>query len=198
MTNILLISAGTGTPSAGKLLGEQLGSATRAELERADRLATLTHLELRHLASDLAHHLTSHVASPALQEAFDQVQAAAGLIVVSPVMNGSYSGLFKMFFDALDEKALHGRPVLLAATGGTARHSLMIDQAMLPMFYYLKAKVSPHPVFAATKDWGNPDGKLARRVQRAAKAFAQILLHSQTPEPLDEFAVVDFTKLLEG
>ena len=79
--------------------------------------------------------------------------SADGVIAVTPVFNGSYSGLFKLFFDALDEGAMQGRPVLLAATGGTARHSLVIEHAMLPLFYYLKALVATHPVFDYRLSW---------------------------------------------
>ena len=87
----------------------------------------------------------------------DQVDSYLGNPDTS-IWNASYSGLFKLFFDVLEEGALAGKPVLLAATGGTARHSLAIDQAMLPMFWMLKARPVPTPVFGATEDWGTASG----------------------------------------
>ena len=55
-----------------------------------------------------------------------------------------------MFFDVLDDQALAGKPVLLAATGGTERHSLVLDFALRPLFAYLKALPVPTGVYAAS------------------------------------------------
>lgn len=198
MTSIVLVTAGHGTPSSSRLLGERLADATVAELARAGGAAEVTHLELRTLAADLANHVATRIPSARLREAFEAVRSADGVIAVTPIYNGSYSGLFKLFFDSLDEGALAGRPVLMAATGGTARHSLAIDHAMLPMFYYLKALPAPHPVFAATKDWGTTGGKLERRTARAAQAFARLVLSAGPAKPSDEFEVTDFSDLLPG
>lgn len=198
MTSIVVITAGTSIPSSSRMLGEQLGEATVAALVASGVPAEVTHLELRTLAVDLAQHLATRVPSGRLREAFDAVCAADGVIAVTPVFNGSYSGLFKLFFDALDEDAMAGRPVLLGATGGTARHSLVIDHAMLPLFFYLKALVAPHPVFAATKDWGASGGKLDRRITRAAEEFAKLVLAAAPHKQGDDFEVTDFTDLLGG
>ena len=92
---------------------------------------------------------------------------------MTPIFNASYSGLFKMFFDVLELDALAGMPVLIGATGGTARHSLALDHAMRPLFAYLGAAVVPTGVFAATEDWGSDtggvDGALTERIDRAAR-----------------------------
>ena len=69
---------------------------------------------------------------------------------MSPVYTGSYSGLFKMFFDVLEDGTLEGKPVLIAATAGTTRHSLVLEFAMRPLFAYLRADVVPTAVFAAS------------------------------------------------
>ena len=152
---ILVISAGLGSPSATQLLGDRLAKSARRVLEESVDRVEIEHIELREIASDLANLMVTRVPSPRLVEVMDAVTHATGVVAVTPVMNSSYSGLFKMFFDALDQGAMKGRPVLMAATGGTARHSLMIENAMLPMFY-LKAVPSPMGVFAATEDWGRP------------------------------------------
>ncbi|WP_181008696.1 NAD(P)H-dependent oxidoreductase, partial [Streptomyces sp. SM12] len=82
------------------------------------------------------------------------VTSADALIAVTPVYNASYSGLFKSFFDLVDPTALAGTPVIVAATGGTPRHSLVLDHAMRPLFGYLRALTVPTGVYAATADWG--------------------------------------------
>lgn len=198
MTSVVVITAGTSVPSSSRMLGERLGDASVAALANSGVPAEVTHIELRTLAVDLANHLATRVPGARLREAFDAVCAADGVIAVTPVFNGSYSGLFKLFFDALDEGAMKGRPILLGATGGTARHSLVVEHAMLPLFYYLKALVAPHPVFAATKDWGTAGGKLERRIDRAAKAFARLVLAGTPAKGDDDFEVTDFSELLGG
>ena len=99
---------------------------------------------------------------------------------MTPVFNASYSGLFKMFFDALDPDALTGTPVLIAATAGTARHSLVLDHAMRPLFAYLRAVVVPTGVFAATEDFGSP-GLSDRITRAAAELAAAVLSRAATP-----------------
>ena len=102
-------------------------------------------IELRDLAVDIANHLVTGFPAQALDEAIDAVAEADGLIVVTPVFTASYSGLFKSFFDLIDKDALTGKPVLIAATGGTARHSLVLEHALRPLFSYLRAIVVPTP-----------------------------------------------------
>ncbi|HVK45686.1 MAG TPA: CE1759 family FMN reductase [Micropruina sp.] len=196
---VMVISAGVATPSSSQLLGDQLGTATHRVLAAAGRPVEIRQIELRTLASDLAHQLVTHVPSPRLTEVYGEVGRAVGVIVVSPVFNASYSGLFKLFFDLLDEGVMAGRPVLLAATGGTARHSLVIDTAMLPLFHYLKAVIAPIGVFAATADWGDAAGQLSARVESAARAFAQLVAERPGAPVEDEFAGgIDFADLLRG
>ena len=97
---------------------------------------------------------------------------ADGLIAVTPIFNASYSGLFKLFFDVVERDGLAEMPTLLAATGGSARHSLAIDHAMRPLFAYLNAAVVATGVYAAAEDWGRAgipaDAGLVERIDRAA------------------------------
>ncbi len=200
MSHLLVISAGMGTPSSSRMLGDRLAEATvKAMTAGGTPTPEVKVLELRDLAVDLATYYSSHVPTKTLQAAFDLVGTASGVIAVSPVLNAGVNGLFKLFFDLLDEGVLKGRPVLMAATGGTARHSLAIDQTMLPMFFYLKAAVAPTGVFAATDDWGTSESGLMRRVQRAGTEFAELIERNPAVDYADEFAnVPDFASLLGG
>ena len=92
---------------------------------------------------------------------------------MTPIFSGSYSGLFKTFFDVLEPGVLAGKPVLIGATGGTARHSLALDYALRPLFSYLRTVVVPTAVFAAPEDWGS-DAQLSDRVDRAAGELADL------------------------
>ena len=99
------------------------------------------------------------------------------MIAVTPIFSGSYNGLFKTFFDILPDDALAGTPVLIAATAGTARHSLALEHALRPQFSYLRAVVMPTAVFAAAQDWGAgaPEDPLGIRVDRAAGELAALV-----------------------
>ncbi len=114
-----------------------------------------------------------------LAAALDAVAAADGLIAVTPVFAGSYSGLFKSFFDLIDKDSLTGKPVLLGATGGTARHSLVTEHALRPLFTYLRALVLPTAVYAASEDWGEEG--LAQRIARAGAELARFTTPAAVP-----------------
>ena len=167
---VAVVSAGLSQPSSTRLLADQLAGAVRAAgAARGDRVEVIT-LELRELAHDITDNLLTGFPGVTLQTALDAVSSADAVIAVTPVFSGSYSGLFKSFFDVLDRDALVGSPVLLAATGGSARHSLVLDYALRPLFAYLKADIVPTGVFAATSDFGSDDAgrSLADRIGRAA------------------------------
>ena len=117
------------------------------------------------------------MSSPALDAAKQRLAESDGLIAVTPVFTASYSGIFKMFFDVLDPKTIVGLPTIIAASAGTARHSLVLDHAIRPLFTYLRAVVVPTGVFAATEDFGTEAGAdFERRVNRAAGELATLML----------------------
>ena len=124
-------------------------------------------MELREWARDLTNQLLTGFAPPALGALLTRVATADALVAVSPIFSASYSGPFKTFFDVLPPEALAGTPVLVAATGGSARHSLALDHALRPLFAYLKAAVVPTGVYAAPEDWAS-EGGLTTRIDRAA------------------------------
>ncbi|MEU5318874.1 FMN reductase [Streptomyces sp. NPDC021056] len=165
---LVVVSAGLSVPSSTRLLADRLAAAV-------ERLAPaeVQVVEVRDLAVAIAHHLTSGFPGRDLAAAQDAVTGADALIVVTPVFSASYSGLFKSFFDVLDKDALAGKPVLIAATGGSARHSLVLDHALRPLFSYLRAVIVPTGVYAASEDWG-AEG-LDGRIERAAGELAALL-----------------------
>ncbi|WP_328625469.1 FMN reductase [Streptomyces sp. NBC_00353] len=177
---IVAVSAGLSQPSSTRLLADRLAAAARERLAtEQDRSVEIRVIELRDLAVDIANHLVTGFPPHALDEAIDAVAAADGLIAVSPVFTASYSGLFKSFFDLIDHTALTGKPVLIAATGGTARHSLVLEHAMRPLFAYLRATVVPTSVYAASEDWGSSGDEytegLPSRIRRAGGELAGMI-----------------------
>lgn len=177
---IVAVSAGLSSPSSTRLLAERLAGAARERLlAEQDRTVEVHVIELRDLAVDIANHLVTGFPPAALDTAIKEVAEADGLIAVSPVFTASYSGLFKSFFDLIDNTALTGKPVVIAATGGTARHSLVLEHAMRPLFAYLRAAVVPTSVYAASEDWGSSgdeytDG-LPSRIRRAGGELAAMI-----------------------
>ncbi|MET8132085.1 MULTISPECIES: FMN reductase [unclassified Streptomyces] len=167
---LVVVSAGLSVPSSTRLLADRLAAATAG---RAPGAVDLRVVELRDLAVEIAHNFTNGFPGRALSAAIDDVTSADGLIVVTPVFSASYSGLFKSFFDVLDKDALAGKPVLIAATGGTGRHSLVLEHALRPLFAYLRAVIVPTGVYAASEDWG-AEG-LAERIERAAGELAALM-----------------------
>jgi FMN reductase len=165
---LVVVSAGLSVPSSTRLLADRLAAAVERQAP-----VDIQVVELRELAVEIAHHFTSGFPGKALAAAQEAVTAADGLIVVTPVFTASYSGLFKSFFDVLDKDALAGKPVLVAATGGTARHSLVLDHALRPLFSYLRAVVVPTAVYAASEDWG-AEG-LPERIERAAGELVALM-----------------------
>ncbi|MGW1338662.1 FMN reductase [Streptomyces rubiginosohelvolus] len=181
---VVAVSAGLSQPSSTRLLADRLATATRerltAEQDRAGRDVEVRVIELRDLAVDIANHLVSGFPSAGLREAIDAVTEADGLIAVTPVFTASYSGLFKSFFDLIDHTALTGKPVVIAATGGTARHSLVLEHALRPLFAYLRAVTVPTSVYAASEDWGSSGDEytegLPSRIRRAGGELASAVL----------------------
>jgi FMN reductase len=158
-------------------------------------------VELRELAHDLMNHLLTGFPPAPLKAALDAVEAADAVIAVTPIFNASYSGLFKSFFDVVSKEALAGKPVLIAATGGTARHSLALDHALRPMFGYLQAVIVPTAVFASSQDWGGDEseGQLRGRINRAAGELAREVERREPTAVADPFALTtSFEELLAG
>ncbi|GIJ79357.1 FMN reductase [Micromonospora phaseoli] len=200
--SLAVVSAGLSQPSSTRLLADQLAAATRDELVRRGEEVELRPVELREHAHDIVNHLLTGFPSESLRQVLDQVTGADGLIAVTPIFNASYNGLFKSFFDLVDAEAVGGRPVLVGATGGTARHSLALEHAVRPMFTYLRAVTVPTAVFAAPEDWsgGAADGALRARIVRAGRELAE-QVHRTAPSdgPTDPFALTtSFEQLLGG
>ena len=176
---LVAVSAGLSTPSSTRLLADRLAESARTDLAAEGHDVQTEAIELRELAVAVANHLVTGFPPPPLAAAIDAVTGAHGLIAVTPVFTASYSGLFKSFFDLIDPDALTGKPVLVAATGGTARHSLVLEHALRPLFGYLRASLVPTGVYAASEDWGSGGDDytegLPARIRRAGGELAALM-----------------------
>ncbi|MCW2827770.1 MAG: NADPH-dependent reductase [Marmoricola sp.] len=196
---IAVVTAGLSEPSSTRLLADLLGEATKAALLEGARDAEIEVVELRPLAHAITDALLTGFPTGDLAAAVESVASADAVIAVTPVFSASFSGLFKMFFDVLEPGTLDGMPVLAAATAGSARHSLVLDHALRPLFSYLHAVVVPTAVFAASEDWGanGVAGDLRKRVDRAAGELADLVVRRPALHRVDPFGdVPDFASML--
>lgn len=205
--SLVVVTAGLSVPSSTRLLADQLSAAAVTAAAARGVPLDVRVIELRDLAHDVTNHLLTGFAPGALREALDAVAAADGLIAVTPVFNASFSGLFKSFLDVLDRDALVDKPVLAAATGGTGRHSLVLEHALRPLFAYLRAATVPTAVFAASADWGGeadggsdgPEGQLRARITRAGGELAREIERRDPVRVSDPFALtMSLQDMLDG
>jgi FMN reductase len=167
---IVVVSAGTGNPSSTRQLTDRIAQKSLDLLEQAGTPATANVIELGPLAVDTARAAVAGFPGEQIQEAIDRLAAADAIIAGTPVYKAGISGLFKSFVDVLDNDLIVAKPVLLAATGGTPRHALVIDDQLRPLFAYMRALTLPTSVYAAPQDWGSAD--LGARIERAATELA--------------------------
>jgi FMN reductase len=192
---LAVIASGVGAPSSTRMLADRLAAAT-IEILRDEHDVEVhgSVFELRDTAKDVVNNLVTGFPSPKLAEVIETVAAADGLIIVTPVFNASFNGLFKSFLDVIDPDALRGLPTLIGATGGSPRHSQVLDYAMRPVLTYLHAEVLTTGVYAATEDWAGTAEQglpaLPDRIARAARELAaRVAVTDRSNRVLDPFAL---------
>jgi len=173
MSHFVILSAGTSQPSTTRMLADRIAAATLERLRELGGTATVGAIEVAPLAVDVARTSVSGVPSADLQAAIEQLAAADAVIAAAPVYKAGISGLFKSFVDVLDDDLLIAKPVVLAATAGSSRHALVVDEEMRSLFAYMRALTLPTSVFAAPEDWGA--NELGDRVRRAATELAVVV-----------------------
>jgi FMN reductase len=184
MKRLVILSAGTGHPSSTRQLADRIAQKSLDRLQAAGTPATVTVVELAPLAADTARAAVAGFPGGAVQAAIERLAGADAIIAATPVYKAGISGLFKTFVDVLDNDLVVAKPVLLAATGGTARHALVIDDQMRPLFAYLRAMTLPTSVYAAPEDWGTSE--LGTRIERAATELAVMVRAGVESQVADE------------
>jgi len=182
--SLVLVSAGAGDPSSTAMLADRLAARTVAAAEARGAEVAVTTIELRTMANEIATALVSQNLGPRLTAAVEALGAADGLIVATPIYKAGVGGLFKGYFDVLDNDLLIAKPVALAATAGPARHALVVDDTMRSLFAYMRTLTIPTSVFAASEDWA--DGGLQKRLERAATELAILMRSAFAKQVKDE------------
>ena len=167
---VVAVSGGLQRPSKAAALVEHLSNLIAAEVRCETQL-----VELGQLAPYLAGTVRRSELPDTVELGLSAVEQADVLVVATPVYRGSYTGLFKHFFDFVDQDALIDTPVLLAATGGSERHALMIDHQLRPLFSFFQARTLPLGVYATDKDFAGHTLDNEDLIQRARLAIKRAL-----------------------
>lgn len=161
--NIVVVNGGLSEASSTT----RLTQAIRTELIRAasehGMKLDLREISLRTLAHDTVNMVLTGVPSAQLEAALDTLESAEATVWATPTYAGSYAGVFKTFMDLVGAQRLEGKPVLLAATAASSRHTLMLDTAMRPLASALRAWPVPVGIFST----GEPGEELSHPGRRA-------------------------------
>lgn len=163
---LVVISAGTSTPSTTRTVAAAIADQVVAQAAGAGRTSETTVVELRELATDIAAAATTGVRSQTIEQLSEQINMADGVIASAPVFKAKMNGLFSLLLQVLDRDLFIAKPVVLAATAGTVRHTLVVDNDMRAQFAYLRALVMPTGVFASSHELNSQE--LTQRIDRAA------------------------------
>ena len=171
--NLVVVTAGSSQSSSTRLLADRAAEATVKAVRERGWKVEARHVDVRQLAGEVSSALTSGISGVGLTQAVETLRDAHGLIVGTPVYNAGPSGLFTSFFQAIDDELRIAKPVMLTATAASARHALVVDHQMRPMFAYLRSLAIPTALFAAAEDWNDRD--LSTRIERAATELALLM-----------------------
>lgn len=152
----------------------------------ADELAQaidgdVTVISLGPLLADLGAGVYRTDVGPGARAALDEVEAADVLIVGSPAYRATFTGLFKLFFDHIEQYALVDTPVILTATGGSERHALLVEHQMRPLFGFFQALTLPLGIYASEADFTDyrvSSHDLADRISSAVRRATPVVRSS--------------------
>ncbi|RTD86574.1 FMN reductase [Variovorax atrisoli] len=183
---VVAVSGSLQRPSRTLVLVDQLLAALGEQIAIESRV-----ISLGDIGPQFAGVLYRNQLPAAVEESIAAIESADLLLVASPVYRGSYTGLFKHLFDFVHHEALTDKPVLLAATGGSDRHALVIDHQLRPLFSFFQALTLPIGVYAVEKDFEGYEiaspalrDRIALAVARAVPQLRDALpATASTPQP---------------
>lgn len=181
MKSVIALSGSLTYPSRTRnlvsLIGQQIADRVEGQFQLID---------IAELAPSLLGTVSFGNLPPALQEAHRQLQSADVLVIGSPVYKASYSGLLKHFLDLLDPRLLAGKVAVLAATGGSDRHALVIDHQLRPLASFFELNTVPAGVYARDTEFANyqlqseaTSARVDLAVQQALKLLGHITLQRE-------------------
>ncbi|QHS34672.1 FMN reductase [Alcaligenes faecalis] len=153
-----------------------------------DQLALdVQNIELVSLLPELGAALSTDALPAHAHQAIQAIEQADFLIVGSPIFRAGIPGLLKHLFDLVDMNALNGTPVLLAATGGSQRHALVIEHQLRPLFSFFQSLTLPIGVYATPEEIQDGEvnsAALQQHIQRTVDLAVPVLHSIQARLPL--------------
>lgn len=167
---VVAVVGSPGAPSKTAALAELILTAFAEHTEITGRV-----VELHTLGAALPTTPDRESADGPVEEALRAVEEADVVIAATPVFRGSYPGLFKHFFDLVGQYALAAKPVVLAATGGSERHALVIEHALRPLFGFLQAWTAPAGLYLSAGDFDGTTVLNPEAYERIDMAVADVV-----------------------
>lgn len=187
MKNITTISAGLSNPSTTS----NLTKIIEREIVKQNRNNIIHHYELKEYGHEILDRMFTGFSNEHLKLMTQVVEESDALVLSTPIFNTGPSGLFKSFLDILEPGKFNGIPVILAATGGSERHSLSIEYNIRPIVTYLRMDPMTTSIYASPNDWAlDGSNSLSKRVERAVSELLS-KINNEIPlsieKPLNEF-----------
>jgi FMN reductase len=101
-----------------------------------------------------------------LSKAVADVQASSLTVFASPTYKASFTGILKLFLDAVGTGSLAGVTAVALMLGGDLRHSLAPEVFLKPVLNELGASCPVPGLFLLERNWDDPSA-LAPWLERA-------------------------------
>lgn len=183
---VVAVSGGLNAPSKT----ESLIDAILAELQNVLNIE-VNYIKLSEIGTGLGGVISRSDLPANVQHALAAIETADALIVGTPVYRASFTGLFKHLFDFVDQFSLVDVPVLLAASGGSDRHALVLEHQLRPLFSFFQAQTLPIGVYATDQDFTNYQVSSPLLFERVKLAAARAL-------PIFQYAATQPARLTDG
>ena len=143
MTRVVAVSGSLGTPSRTRALVNAIVSKVSAKAR-----CTVEIIDIPEIAKDLGASISYDQLPESVSSAHRKLEAADLIIIGTPVYKGSYTGMLKHFFDLIDPKRLSGKVAILAATGGSDQHALVLEYQLRPLASFFGIVTVPTAIYA--------------------------------------------------
>ncbi len=175
MTRIVVLSGSLSTPSRTRGLLETIAHRIAPKV-----LGRIDVIDIAELAPALGSAVAFDRLPAAVVEAHALLAAADLLVIGSPVYKASYSGLFKHFLDLLEPTRLRGKVAILAATGGSDRHALVLEHQFRPLLSFFEINTVPAGIYVSDAEFAgqrlrDEDGAASQRIDLAIEQALRLL-----------------------
>lgn len=140
---IVGLSGSLTNPSRTTTLVSSILTAAEQALHAPTELVTISSL-----GADLGSTINPELAPDSLRIAQQQLADADLIVVGTPIYKAAYTGLLKHFFDLLDPESLRGKVAIIAATGGSEHHALVLEHQLRPLLSFFGVHTVPTTLFA--------------------------------------------------